>query len=179
MSANRNADRYPWQLSSNLIAFSMWSRNREVVSSERNNIQYHSSTTSSISEPTNNWMTMFLHPQGEQFGLLAKAPFSMVRTRALEDGRLVFMASSKENPSFIRVGICLAGWVGDSPSARPVNVPRVSSDTAAIFSPTRIKMGTPLTSQLRHLTPTIKYFLQCLTKNLQVQLAWRWRAPRK
>lgn len=150
MSANRNADRYPWQLSSNFIAFSMWSRNREVVSSERNNIQYHSSSASSISEPTNNWMTMFLHPQGEQFGLLAKAPFSMVRTRALEDGRLVFMASSKENPSFIRVGICLSGWVGDSPSARPVNVPAVSSDTRAIFFPDKDQHGNPL----RFTTPT-------------------------
>jgi hypothetical protein len=150
MSANRNADRYPWQLSSNLISFSMWSRNREVVSSERNNIQYHSSTASSISEPTNNWMTMFLHPQGEQFGLLAKAPFSMVRTRALEDGRLVFMASSKETPSFTRVGICLAGWVGDSPSARPVNVHGVSSDTTAIFFLDHDQHGNPL----RFATPT-------------------------
>lgn len=133
MTANRNSDRWPWQLSSNLIAFSLWSRNLEVVSGAGNNLQYYSTSENSISKPTNNWMAMFLHPQGEQFGLLAKPPFSMVRTRALEDGRLVFMTMSKENPSFPQVGICLPGWVGDSPSARPVNVSAVSSNTKAIF----------------------------------------------
>ncbi len=150
MTANRNADRWPWQLSSNFIAFSLWSRNREVVSAAGNTLQYYSALENSISAPTNLWMAMFLHPQGEQFGLLAKPPFSMVRARALEDGRLVFMATPEDNLTFTTVGICPPGWIGDSPSARPGNVPSVSSDTMAVFFPDKDPFG----NTLRFATPT-------------------------
>jgi hypothetical protein len=149
MTANRNVDRWPWQLSSNAIAFSLWSRNFEVVSSGRDKIEYYSSTRDYVSFPTDRWMTMFLNPQGLQFGLLAKAPFSHVRTRALEDGRLVFMAHSDQNPGFYKVGICNPGWIGDYPSSHPVNVPLVATETKIMFFPENdkngntIRLGTP------------------------------------
>ncbi len=149
MTANRNADRWPWQLSSNIIAFSMWSRVREVISADGTEITAFSSKLNQLTSPTNQWMAMFLSSQGEHFGLLAKGPFSIFRPRALEDGKLIFMTLDK-NGDMTRLGICPPGWVGDSPSSRPKTTPLVSTLSPVIFS----RLTDPQGRNLRFATPT-------------------------
>ena len=135
MTANRNADRWPWQLASHFIAFSSWSRNREVISKDEKDLVRWNPGAPGASNPTDQWMAMLLHPKGEQFGLLAKATFSIWRPRALEDGRLIFMSPTPGSGNQFRVGVCPPGWVGASPSASPAASPAAISPSPALFFP--------------------------------------------
>lgn len=150
MTANRNTDRWPWQLSSNLVAFSMWSRNREVVAGDGSEIIPFSAGDSQLTRPTDQWQAMFLHPMGEQFGLLAKGRFSLFRPRALENGDLAFMAKGEPDKGIrYRVGVCPPGWVGAAPSAHPGDSQVPATPSPARFFPTihqdgkTIQLATP------------------------------------
>ncbi len=93
LSGNRNNDRWPWLTPTDLIVFSHWSRNREVISADGRDIVPWQPGMESLTQSVNAWMGAAMQFDGGRFGHLAKLPIPVWRPRTLFNGRLVFMTS--------------------------------------------------------------------------------------
>ena len=96
-SANRNNDRWPFLFPSKVIAFSLWSRNREVVTADETDIRPYEEGMACATPPTNNWLGAFQQTVGSQFGHLVKSPVPVWRPRPLFNGRVAFMTTFAES----------------------------------------------------------------------------------
>src|SRR5262249_28543244 len=74
VSGTRNNDRWPFLLSSRFIAFSLWSRNREVITADASDIRPYEPAQASATLPTNAWLGAFTQIPGGHFGMLIKPP---------------------------------------------------------------------------------------------------------
>ena len=89
-SANRNNDRWPYLLTSGYLGFSLWSRNREVVTADRTDIR-PGETGASV--PADGWLGAFTQMPGGHFGMLVKPAVPVWRPRPLFANRLTFMTT--------------------------------------------------------------------------------------
>jgi hypothetical protein len=94
-SANRNNDRWPFVLASGYVGFSLWSRNREVVTADETDIRPFDPAVPSATRPSDNWLGAFTRVgDSPHFGMLVKPPVPVWRVRPLFNGRLAFMTPS-------------------------------------------------------------------------------------
>jgi hypothetical protein len=125
VTGNRNNDRWPFLLSSRYIAFSLWSRNREVVTADADLRPYEPGMSCST-QPTNAWLGAFTSIPGGHFGMLTKPPMPVWRPRPLFANRIAFMTTLAEpgsygdNPPLTVVQIP-PGTIANVPSARPAD----------------------------------------------------------
>lgn len=89
ITANRNTDRWPFQLCDGNVIFSVWSRNREVVSEGGDAIVPFQRGMRTSTLPTNNWMSLAFDSVTMRFTMRPSVP--VWRPRPLFNGRLVFM----------------------------------------------------------------------------------------
>ena len=99
-SANRNNDRWPFLFPSKVVAFSLWSRNQEVVVSDESDIRPYKQGLASATKPTDDWLGAFQQTIGSQFGHLVKTPVPVWRPRPLFNGRVAFMTTFATSPHF-------------------------------------------------------------------------------
>jgi hypothetical protein len=92
LTANRANDRWPFLLSDNFVAFSLWSRNQEVIAPDERDIVPWEPGMKSPRPPCDMWLGAFLQPTG-QFGGLLKARTPVWRPRPLSNGRIVFQTN--------------------------------------------------------------------------------------
>lgn len=153
LTANRNNDRWPWLMTSHFLAFSLWSRNREVITADECDIQPCDSSGVFATEPTDMWMGAFTQAIGDNFGLLVKPHVPVWRPRALFNGKIVFMtdfgyASSGNRGSALpnlQVVQAEPGLLHNVPSARPRGQPIPSQqDYTLIPGPTHDDAGRPV-----------------------------------
>lgn len=92
-SGNRNNDRWPFLLSSGYLAFSLWSRNREVIPADGGDLRPHSEGTAGRTRPTDAWLGAFTRMPGGHFGMLVKPAVPVWRPRPLFANRIAFMTT--------------------------------------------------------------------------------------
>ncbi len=93
-TANRNNDRWPWVLASGYVAFSLWSRNREVVTADGTDVRPFDPAEPSATPPTDAWLGAFTRISSSgHFGMLVKPAVPVWRPRALGNGRVAFMTA--------------------------------------------------------------------------------------
>lgn len=93
-TANRNNDRWPWMMASGYVAFSLWSRNREVISADATAVRPFDPVVASATQPTDAWLGAFLRVSSSgHFGMLVKPPVPVWRPRSLGNGRIAFMTT--------------------------------------------------------------------------------------
>ncbi len=138
LTSNRYNDRWPFLMTSNFLAFSLWSHNQEVIAADEMDIRPHEPGMASATAPVDSWLGAFTQTVGGQFGALVKTEMPVWRPRPLFDGRIVFM-TTRDYASFehdtpklsaLRIVATDAGVVGTVPSARPVGVPLPERDNA-------------------------------------------------
>lgn len=91
ITANRNNDRWPFLMQSSYLAFSLWSRNTEVITPDYKDIIRHQPDQEYASAPTDYWLGALIEPTGDRFGSLVKISEPVWRPRPLFNGRIVFM----------------------------------------------------------------------------------------
>lgn len=117
VTANRNTDRWPFQLGDGNVIFSSWSRNREVVSRDGDQIVPFDPKKPGATLPTNNWMSLAF--DSVTLRLTMRPSIPVWRPRPLFNGRLAFMtvlpedhaatvASILGSPAFAQAGTLLA-----------------------------------------------------------------------
>jgi hypothetical protein len=162
-TANRNNDRWPVLLQSNLILFSLWSRNLEVVAADRSDIHPAAPGTTSATPPTDAWLGAFMQNTGGQFGGLVKPTFPVWRPRPLFNGRIVVMTSCSQGVRAPGLGefdgFCLAqvepGFVINSPSSLGAVAHAIDQHSYVWFGPlTYRNSSTQLTETLLPATPS-------------------------
>src|SRR5262245_60412905 len=127
-SGNRNNDRWPYMMTSGYIAFSLWSRNREVITADLADVRPVEPGTTSTTAPTDAWLGAFTQVSGGHFGMLVKPPVPVWRPRPLFANRITFMTTlavpgSYGDQSLLTVVQALPGILSNVPSARPPNQP--------------------------------------------------------
>ncbi len=93
LTANRNNDRWPFLLLSDYLAFSYWSRNREVITADLADVVPYQPGGRFATMPTDVWMGAMMQTTGDHFGGLVKLPYSIWRPRPLFNGRFAFMTT--------------------------------------------------------------------------------------
>jgi len=93
LTANRYNDRWPFLLTSNYIAFSLWSHNQEVITADERDIRPFEAGMASATLPVDNWLGAFIQTVGSQFGALVKPHVPVWRPRPLFNGRIAFMTT--------------------------------------------------------------------------------------
>jgi hypothetical protein len=130
LTANRYNDRWPFLMTSNYLAFSLWSHNQEVITADERDIRPWEPGMSSATAPVDSWLGAFTQTEGGQFGALVKPQVPVWRPRPLFNGRIVFMTTF-DYPSFthdapvlpaLQVVQAEAGLLANVPSARPANM---------------------------------------------------------
>lgn len=148
LSANRNNDRWPWIASNGYVIFSLWSRNREVISRDLTTIEPYTEGRDTATLPTDSWLGAHIEPNGDFFGSVIKTKEPVLRPRGLANGNYIFMTSSEidENASsHMTVVQAKAGSIGNSPSSlAKESVLPTTSDTLVIPGPTHDQDGNPL-----------------------------------
>lgn len=93
VTANRNNDRWPVVLASGYVGFSLWSRNREVITADETDVRPVAPGEPSATRPTDYWLGAFARPGDSRphFGMLVKVDTPVWRLRPLFNGRLAFM----------------------------------------------------------------------------------------
>jgi hypothetical protein len=128
LTANRSNDRWPFLMTSNYLAFSLWSRNQEVITADESDIRPWEPGMANATAPVDSWLGAFTQTVGGQFGALVKPREPVWRPRPLFNGRIVFMTTA-DYPSFdhdapalpaLQVVQAEAGLLHNVPSARPV-----------------------------------------------------------
>ncbi|HEX3149883.1 MAG TPA: hypothetical protein VHR66_17535 [Gemmataceae bacterium] len=133
-TANRNNDRWPFLLNSGYVAFSLWSRNREVVTGDRTDVRPYESGMAAATAPTDAWLGAFAQMPGGHFGMLVKPAIPVWRPRPLFANRIVMMTTFAEpgtagdDPPLTVVQVP-PGLLANAPSARPTGalLPRTQS----------------------------------------------------
>jgi hypothetical protein len=138
LTANRNQDRWPVLLSSRLIAFSLWSRNREVVTADLRSVQPVQPHETGATRPTDAWQSAFIQPLGGHFGTLIKPALPVWRPRPLFNGRIAFMTTTATDfdPGTLPPGLTLAwaepGFIGHAPSSQAADTPLPNRPTTEL-----------------------------------------------
>jgi hypothetical protein len=127
-SGNRNNDRWPFLLNSGYIAFSLWSRNHEVIAADRSEVRPFEPSLASASQPTNSWLGAFDRMPGGHFGMLVKPTVPVWRPRPLFANRIAFMTTFANPGSFsdsppLTVVQAPPGLIANVPSARQPDHP--------------------------------------------------------
>jgi hypothetical protein len=122
-SANRNNDRWPVLLSSGYLAFSLWSRNREVVTADRTDVRPYSDGMACATRPTDAWLGAFTQMPGGHFGMLCKPPVPVWRPRPLFPNRIAFMTTFGGDNGPLTVVQAPPGLLTNAPSARSPDHP--------------------------------------------------------
>jgi hypothetical protein len=124
ITANRSNDRWPFLFPSRTIGFSLWSRNREVITADGTDIRPYEQGMACATQPTDDWFGAFQQVAGSQFGHLVKAPVPVWRPRPLFNGRVAFMTSlenanlkSDEGLPHLVAVQSAAGLLANSPSS--------------------------------------------------------------
>jgi hypothetical protein len=136
-SANRNNDRWPSLLSSGYVAFSLWSRNREVVTADLSDIRPFDSVENSATRPTDIWSGAFIHMPNSHFGMLIKPNVPVWRPRPLFANRIAFMTTLldhgawTENPP-LTVVQAPPGLIANAPSAQAPDHPLPSAASSLL-----------------------------------------------
>lgn len=143
VTGNRNNDRWPYLLSSKYIAFSLWSRNREVVSADLRDIRPYEAGKLSATQPTDAWLGAFTQMPGGHFGMLVKPDMPVWRPRPLFVNRMAFMTTLEDNA--LTVVQTPPGMVRHAPSAQRTesSLPR-SEGVLVRRGPNRDADGRPL-----------------------------------
>jgi hypothetical protein len=116
LTANRNNDRWPI-FTTGRITFSSWSRNREVVTADRSDIQPVVPGQSYATNPTDNWLASEATPNGGHFGYAIKSQEPVWRPRPLFNGRMSFMTSVPSEPGRFRLAQADWGYIRAVPSS--------------------------------------------------------------
>jgi hypothetical protein len=123
LTANRYNDRWPFLMTSNLLAFSLWSHNQEVITADEKDVRPHDPAAPGATAPADSWLGAFLQVGGGQFGALVKTARPVWRPRPLFDGRIVFMTSESPTEAgdvkSLLVQAAQSGSLHHVPSARP------------------------------------------------------------
>jgi hypothetical protein len=90
LTGNRYNDRWPFLLTSNFLAFSLWSHNQEVVTPDERDVRPWEPGMASPRPPVDSWMAAVVRPVGSQFAMLLKPGVPVWRPRPLFNGRFVF-----------------------------------------------------------------------------------------
>lgn len=127
-SANRNNDRWPWLMSSGYVAFSLWSRNREVVSEDATDLKPFDPAVPCSSSPTDHWLGAFLRIGNDgHFGMLVKPAVPVWRPRSLFNGRMTF-ATTYGDPSDLKAPLTVVqaepGLLASAPSSAIGSLPK-------------------------------------------------------
>jgi hypothetical protein len=116
LTANRYNDRWPFLLTRNNIAFSLWSHNQEVVTADESDLRPYEPGMASATQPVDSWLGAFVQAAGTHFGALVKPSVPVWRPRPLFNGRLVFMTAFDDS-SRMQVVQAEPGLLGRAPSA--------------------------------------------------------------
>lgn len=100
ITANRNNDRWPFLLQSSYLVFSLWSRNREVITTDLKDIRPYEQGKEFATAPTDYWLGAMIEPTGDRFGTLVKDSKPVWRPRPLFNGKIVYMTASQESNQF-------------------------------------------------------------------------------
>jgi len=127
-TANRNNDRWPFQMSSGYAAFSLWSRNREVITADETSVAPFDPQIPSATSPTDSWLGAFiLINSSGHFGMLVKPSVPVWRPRPLFNGRIAFMTTYGDarsaNPA-LTVVQAEPGLIANAPSSAVGALPR-------------------------------------------------------
>ncbi|WP_166829229.1 TolB family protein [Thalassoroseus pseudoceratinae] len=117
LSANRNNDRWPWLTDNGYVIFSLWSRNREVVSADRTTITPYEPGQEFATAPTDNWMAAHIEPNADFFGGLIKVSEPVWRPRPLHNGRYAFMTNLDGATDEVTVVQAVGGTITSAPSS--------------------------------------------------------------
>jgi WD40-like Beta Propeller Repeat len=149
-TANRNNDRWPFLMTSGYIAFSLWSRNREVVTADLRDLRPVEAVTGSATRPTDMWLGAFTQMPGGHFGMLVKPPVPVWRPRPLFANHIIFMTTFAESGSYgepppLTVVQAPPGMLANVPSARSPDHPLPHSQgTTLRRGPDHDAAGRPL-----------------------------------
>lgn len=143
LTANRYNDRWPFLMTSNYIAFSLWSHNQEVISADERDIVPYEKGQPSASAPVDAWQGAFIQAGGGQFGSLIKPAVPVWRPRPLFNGRIVFMTTThyvehdKDLPTGLRAVSADPGLLANVPSARPAgqSLPAAKENRPMLIGP--------------------------------------------
>lgn len=146
-TANRNNDRWPFVMSSGYAAFSLWSRNREVVTADRTDVLPFDPTGESASHPTDRWLGAFVRVSSSgHFGMLVKPAVPVWRPRPTFGGRITFMTTFSD-PSAAAPPLTVVqaepGLIAAAPSAAVGSLPK-QKDVRLRRGPDRDASGRPL-----------------------------------
>ncbi|QDU77970.1 hypothetical protein Pan97_50490 [Bremerella volcania] len=148
LSANRNNDRWPWIASNGYVIFSLWSRNREVISRDLTTIEPYTDGADTATLPTDAWLGAHVEPNGDFFGSVLKTKEPVWRARGLDNGNYVFMTASangEDSTSIMTVVQAKAGSISNSPSSlAKESVLPTTSDSVLVFGPSHDKNGNAL-----------------------------------
>jgi hypothetical protein len=152
LTANRNNDRWPFLTAYNYIAFSTWSRNREVITADERDVRPFTPGKPAATRPTDSWLGAFVQPVGTHFGGMVKAPLPVWRPRVLFNGRVVFMTgfdpaawADGATPPVLRVVQAPPGLVANAPGACPADRPLPHLEGGLVTpGPDRDGTGRPL-----------------------------------
>jgi len=142
-TANRNNDRWPWPMASGYVAFSLWSRNREVVTADATDVRPFDPAVPSATPPTDAWLGAFVRLSSSgHFGMLAKPPVAVWRPRVLANGRVTFMTPGADGRG-LTVAQVEPGTIAAVPSAAASPLPTLAG-TRLRRAPDHDTEGRPL-----------------------------------
>ena len=146
LTANRNNDRWPFQTAHTAILFSLWSRNREVISEDLREVVPFRKEGRYATAPTNQWVGSRVFPDGTQFGYAVKIDAPVYRPRALFNGRVVFATEQGEN-RMPRIAQADWGYIDAAPSSLALGSKFPRTKQAALqFGPLTDSQGRTLIS---------------------------------
>jgi hypothetical protein len=150
VTGNRNNDRWPFLLSSGYLAFSLWSRNREVVPADRGDLRPYEDGMECATRPTDAWLGAFAQLPGGHFGMLVKPAVPVWRPRPLFANRIAFMttlargAGPDDDPP-LTVVQAPPGLLANSPSSAAPEHPLPAPERPFLrLGPDRDAAGRPL-----------------------------------
>ncbi len=136
LTASRANDRWPYLLNNGYLAFSVWSHQDEVISSDGRTLVRAPDDIASLTQPADHWFAATQYVSGERFAMLAKIPQPVWRPRPLANGHLVFMSSidgvhGEDRP--LRVAQCEPGLIANSPTSLGKGETLPSGDQSRIW----------------------------------------------
>lgn len=153
LTANRNNDRWPWIAPNGYVVFSLWSRNREVISRDLTTIEPYTDGAETATLPTDAWLGAHVEPNGDFFGGVLKTKEPVWRPRGLDNGNYVFMtapATDDQAAGTMTVVQAKAGSVNNSPSSlAKESVLPTTNDSLLTYGPSqdaegnRLQLATP------------------------------------
>lgn len=91
LTASRANDRWPHLMSDRAVAFTVWSRQDEVISADGTGLVRHDPPAAGLTAPTDRWFGAAVAPTGEQFCQVVKVREPVWRVRPLFNAAYAFM----------------------------------------------------------------------------------------